>query len=196
MTGFVCPFAERKTRVADMKTLVDRCPAGRTRHDARAIASTHRAVVVSTPMPASSRIKSHWRTMMERRNANPGGASAPSRRLHQHARAGRRRRRSPVMPRSGSTGHGPCRRRARSTSCICGRNIRASGIGQACLFGEARRLLKPRSAARGVVVWTLDDNENAYRFLPACRAARDVCRRHPRALITGKVLKKVAFTWP
>lgn len=65
------------------------------------------------------------------------------------------------------------------------------GLGKR-LFGEARRLLSSLGC-KGVVVWTLEDNERAVQFY-RLSGGRDIAEG--TETFDGKILKKVAFVWP
>lgn len=64
------------------------------------------------------------------------------------------------------------------------------GLGKR-LFGEARRMLGSLGC-RGVVVWTLEENERAVHFY-RLTGGRDVAEGSET--FDGKNLKKIAFVW-
>ncbi|OCJ10954.1 GCN5 family acetyltransferase [Rhizobium sp. AC27/96] len=65
------------------------------------------------------------------------------------------------------------------------------GLGR-MLFGEARRLLKSLGC-KGLVVWCLEENENAYRFYRGQDGA-DFCEGIET--FDHRQLKKIGFVWP
>jgi ribosomal protein S18 acetylase RimI-like enzyme len=65
------------------------------------------------------------------------------------------------------------------------------GLGKR-LFGEARRLLTSLGC-KGLVVWTLEENDRAVEFYRLC-GGRDVAEGSET--FDGRILRKVAFTWP
>lgn len=154
--------------------------------DAMAIASTHRAAwshAYSGVIPFKS-----LRTMMERRNVkwwqrairgstsilvlDVGGTIAG------YATLGLNRARA--LPEEGEI-----------YELYLRPEYQGIGLGKR-LFGEARRLLGSLGC-KGVVVWTLDDNERAIDFYRHA-GGRDIAEGSES--FDGKVLKKVAFTWP
>ncbi|TQX88620.1 MULTISPECIES: GNAT family N-acetyltransferase [Rhizobium] len=65
------------------------------------------------------------------------------------------------------------------------------GLGR-LLFGEARRLLKSLGC-KGMVVWCLEDNENAERFYRS-HGGLDFCEG--LETFGGEQVKKIGFVWP
>ena len=82
------------------------------------------------------------------------------------------------------------RSKARSTSSICARNIRASGWAAGC---SPRRAPGSQShGLNGMVVWALEENQNALAFYTGA-GGRDVAEGVE--VFDQKAIRKVAFVW-